>query len=898
MVYTPADQPGGGLDEGRPLVPGRRRADLRGRKRLDIGKILDENGHKDYSLGRAPDGDRARRADRLHAALLPPRLRRVRPRDGQAAADREPAAQRGGGRARRARSTCSTPPTTAWRSTTRARSCARPGRCPTTRRSCTRDTSPTRSSPIGPQALLVDQQRATAATASSRSAATTGRRCSTTRASARSPGSRSATTRSGCGWALVRADELGGLPAVAGRRRRRASARKPAKLRIARARVRRGKLDMRLGTTSRATGRLRAVYRSSGRRTRFAIRIPSAGAAGAPIAWTVRRALPRAQRRKRTGILTLAYAGNASGPRPTAALARRATARAPAPHDDAIDDAGPAASRAAPISRRAPGVVRAAPRLRRRVRASCATARAIRRGRWSLRETLPSKAAARRRPALDPVHGARAPPHPRRVAVQGRQALSPTLRRPGGRRPRRGSARRGRARRAGAAANVRRRNGPGGSAGNHGRPGLTITPSRSAAAATATSSRPSGSRDPQREPAARHDVDPRTRDVAADGGDEQVAALGERGRGRAAVPAPGGGGDEVERGLLQRAGDDEVVDDAGGADAGARGAAGGDRADAQAGRRGLGQRAEVDDVAVAVLGRQRRRRVVVEREVARVVVLDQERARLAHDAQQLGAAVERPATRRAGWRRAAGTRRPWRRWRGTPPRAGPVRTPPRSTGTGTTRPPAIRAAAIVPRKVGDSTSTGTPGPGEDAHHRRQRGLRARRDDDVVRAEQPARLAARTTRGGGRRPRSARAPTLPGGARRVPARRRAARSAAATRPGSRSTARSAPAAAASSGCAAPTRPRRPRRARAPASPGPGRRAAGSAAGTATNVPRPGPRVDETLLGQPRDRLLDGLRAGAVARHQLADRGQPRAGRRGDRRRAQVFRYAVEKRYRQA
>ena len=86
--------------------------------------------------------------------------------------------------------------------------------------------------------------------------------------------------------------------------------------------------------------------------------------------------------------------------------------------------------------------------------------------------------------------------------------------------------------------------------------------------------------------------------------------------------------------------DDEVVYDAGGSDAGSRGAAGGDRADAQAGGRRLGQRADVDDVAVGILGRERRRRIVVERQVACIVVLDQEGARLAHDAQQLRATIE------------------------------------------------------------------------------------------------------------------------------------------------------------------------------------------------------------------------------------------------------------------
>ncbi|HEX5781825.1 MAG TPA: YncE family protein, partial [Solirubrobacteraceae bacterium] len=111
---------------------------------------------------------------------------------------------------------------------------------------------------------------------------------------------------------LVREDALGGLPPSSGGAASQAP-RKPAKLRIARARVTRGKLDVRLGMTSRATGRLRAVYHSSGRRTRFSFRIPKRS--GAPKPWTIRRALPRAQRRKSTGILTLSYAGD-SGVRP------------------------------------------------------------------------------------------------------------------------------------------------------------------------------------------------------------------------------------------------------------------------------------------------------------------------------------------------------------------------------------------------------------------------------------------------------------------------------------------------------------------------------------------------------------------------------------------------------
>ena len=50
-------------------------------KRYDIGQIA-RRGRlpRDYSLRRAADGDRARREDHLHAALVPARLRRVRPR--------------------------------------------------------------------------------------------------------------------------------------------------------------------------------------------------------------------------------------------------------------------------------------------------------------------------------------------------------------------------------------------------------------------------------------------------------------------------------------------------------------------------------------------------------------------------------------------------------------------------------------------------------------------------------------------------------------------------------------------------------------------------------------------------------------------------------------------------
>ena len=55
----------------------------------------------------------------------------------------------------------------------------------------------------------------------------------------------------------------------------------------------------------------------------------------------------------------------------------------------------------------------------------------------------------------------------------------------------------------------------------------------------------------------------------------------------------------------------------------------------------LAERADVDDVAVGVVGRERRRRRAVDREVARPVVLDEERARGRGDREHLGAARRR-----------------------------------------------------------------------------------------------------------------------------------------------------------------------------------------------------------------------------------------------------------------
>jgi YVTN family beta-propeller protein len=203
---------------------------------------------------------------------------------------------------------------------------------------------------------------------------------------------------------VIRSQDLAGLPSppadpgaggggggAAGR-----TPRAPAKLRVLRARVRGGRLDMRVQMTARATGRLRGTYRSAGRTRRFSLPIASGRAAGrrSPMTWTVRRRLARGQRRKSTGILTLRYDGN-QRVRPDRVRSRAARGKARLKRArTAIDDQGNLVA-AGTISRRARGVVRVrlgyddgsdVSFLRYRAR--------IRRGRWALREPLPSKAAS------------------------------------------------------------------------------------------------------------------------------------------------------------------------------------------------------------------------------------------------------------------------------------------------------------------------------------------------------------------------------------------------------------------------------------------------------------------------------------------------------------------------
>jgi hypothetical protein len=180
---------------------------------------------------------------------------------------------------------------------------------------------------------------------------------------------------------LIRAGAAAGLPGAAPAAQRRA--RGPAKLRIMRARVRGGRLDMRLRMTGRATGRLRAVYLSNGRRTRFRVKIR-------PRAWNVKRRLPAAQRRRKTGIVVLRYAGNRRV-RPDGLRSRVAKGKARLRRTRSAIDAGGRLRLGGTISRRARGRVR--------VRMESGEERVlhyrtrIRRGRWTLSEQLPSKAA-------------------------------------------------------------------------------------------------------------------------------------------------------------------------------------------------------------------------------------------------------------------------------------------------------------------------------------------------------------------------------------------------------------------------------------------------------------------------------------------------------------------------
>lgn len=112
--------------------------------------------------------------------------------------------------------------------------------------------------------------------------------------------------------------------------------------------------------------------------------------------------------------------------------------------------------------------------------------------------------------------------------------------------------------------------------------------------------------------------------LAGEGIGEDGAAVAQRCGQAAQVAVPGGGAEQFDRGFLEGAGDEEVVDPSHAEQASHDRAPGDDGADPQAGRGRFGQRGEVDDGAVAVVGDQRARYRTAVAQLAGEVVLDQE----------------------------------------------------------------------------------------------------------------------------------------------------------------------------------------------------------------------------------------------------------------------------------
>lgn len=183
---------------------------------------------------------------------------------------------------------------------------------------------------------------------------------------------------------LDMAAALGGPVATS---RTATASRRPAKLRVRRARIADGRLDVLAQMTRRATGELSGRLRSGGRTHRFTARVRDDG--------TVRidERLPRAMRRATTGIVRLTYDGNARV-RPSEVRLRAAQRPARLRRTASSLENGVLRVRGT-ITRRARGVVRvrydyvgADGRLvSLRLRAP------IRRGRWSVEERLTGAAA-------------------------------------------------------------------------------------------------------------------------------------------------------------------------------------------------------------------------------------------------------------------------------------------------------------------------------------------------------------------------------------------------------------------------------------------------------------------------------------------------------------------------
>ena len=286
------------------------------------------------------------------------------------------------------------------------------------------------------------------------------------------------------------------------------------------------------------------------------------------------------------------------------------------------------------------------------------------------------------------------------------------------------------------------------------------------------------------------------------------------------MAAPARGGDDLERGLLERPRDEEVVDDARGAQARAGGAAGADARHAQAGGGRLGQRAHVDDVPVGVVGGQRGRRVGVGAEVARPVVLEQEGAGARDGVEHRAASVGREhGAVRVGVQRLAVDQA----------RAGALEGLGEEVGAHAVGVAGDRDDAQAGRAGGDDRAEVGRRLDEHRHRRRSpargtpwRGPAGRRSRRRRRGRAGCRRpGARTTRAAPRGPRPVRAPRRRCGAPRGPAPRRRGAAAAGRATGSRSTAGWRRAAGPRAAPAAPCPRRRPRRARRPARRGRGR-----------------------------------------------------------------------------